>query len=70
MAAESELRKEIADERRELTNAVSSLREELGQTAERGKKLGIAVGAATGAAFAARTLVRLLRRGDRKSDKK
>ena len=40
MPSESELRQEIADERRKLTNAVASLREELGQTAERAKNLG------------------------------
>ena len=62
MANESELKREIADERRELTNAVAALREELGQTAERGKKLGVKVGAATGAAVIARILVRLRRR--------
>jgi hypothetical protein len=67
MATESELKREIADERRELTNAVASLREELGQTAERGKKLGVTVGAATGAAIAAKALLKLLRRRD-KSD--
>ena len=66
MATESELRREIADERRELTNAVTDLRDELGQTAERGKKLGTAVGAVTGAALALRTLVRL--RAKRKKD--
>jgi hypothetical protein len=65
MASESELREEIAAERRELTDAVASLREELGQTAERGKRLGAAVGAAAGAALAVKTLVRLLRRGER-----
>ena len=62
MGTETELKREIADERRELTNAVASLREELGHTAERGKKLGVAVGAATGAVLAAKTLVKLLRR--------
>ena len=62
MGTESELRREIAEERRELTNAVASLREELGQTAERGKKLGATVAAATGAALAARTLLKLRRR--------
>jgi hypothetical protein len=62
MATESELKQEIADERRELTNAVASLRDELGETAERGKKLGVAVGAATGVALAAKTLVKLVRR--------
>ncbi|MFL5960028.1 MAG: hypothetical protein ACJ75G_07185 [Gaiellaceae bacterium] len=65
MATESELRREIADERRELTNAVAELREELGQTAERGKKLGVAVGAVTGAVLALRTAFRLRRRGKR-----
>jgi hypothetical protein len=62
MATESELRREIADERRELTDAVASLREELGHTAERGKRLGAKVGVATGAAVLARILVRLRRR--------
>jgi hypothetical protein len=64
MASEAELKREIADERRELTNAVASLREELGQTAERGKRLGAALGAATGAALAAKTIVKLLRQRD------
>jgi hypothetical protein len=62
MPSESELRQEIADERRKLTNAVASLREELSQTAERAKNLGTAVGAVTGAALAARTLLKLRRR--------
>ena len=64
MATESELRQEIAAERRELTDAVASLREELGHTAERGKRLGMAVGAAAGTALAVKTLFRLLRRAD------
>lgn len=64
MANESELKREIADERRELTNAVASLREEIGQTAERGKKLGVKVGAAAGAAIATKALLKLLRRRD------
>lgn len=64
MATESELRQEIAAERRELTDAVASLREELGQTAERGKKLATAAGATAGAALALKTLIRLLRRAD------
>jgi hypothetical protein len=66
MATESELKQEIADERRELTNAVASLREELGETAERSKRLGVKVGAAAGAALAAKTLFKLVRR--RKND--
>jgi hypothetical protein len=53
-----EIREEIAAERRELTEAVASLRTELGHTAERGKKIGAAVGAA----MAARLLLRLRRR--------
>jgi hypothetical protein len=63
MANEPELRQEIAAERRQLTDAVASLREELGQAAERGKKLGTAVGAVTGAMVAVRTLLKLRRRG-------
>jgi hypothetical protein len=58
MATESELKQEIADERRELTNAVTSLRTELGHTADTGKKVGIALGAA----LAVRMIVRGLRR--------
>jgi hypothetical protein len=64
MATESELRQEIAAERRELTDAVASLREELGQTAERGKRLGVAVGTTAGVALAVKTLFRLLRRSE------
>ena len=62
MATESELRQEIAAERRELTDAVASLREELGHTAERGRKLGTKAGAAAGVLVAARTLLKLHRR--------
>jgi hypothetical protein len=58
MGSESELREEIAAERRQLTDAVASLRTELEHTAETGKK----VGAALGAALAARMLIRRLRR--------
>ncbi|HLY87210.1 MAG TPA: hypothetical protein VKO84_11990 [Gaiellaceae bacterium] len=64
MATESELREEIAAERQELSDAVASLREELGQTAERGKRLGVTVGAVAGAAIAVKTLSRLLRRSE------
>jgi hypothetical protein len=60
MATESELRQEIADERRELTNAVESLRTELDHAAERGKQLGVLLGAA----LAARMLVKRLRNRD------
>jgi hypothetical protein len=64
MATEAELRQEIAAERRELTDAVASLREEIGQTAERGKRLGVTLGAVAGTAIAMKTLVRLLRRSE------
>ena len=43
MPAEPDLRREIADERRELTNAVADLRKEIDQTAERGKRIGAAL---------------------------
>jgi len=60
MATESELRQEIADERRELTSAVESLRTELDHAAERGKQLGVLLGAA----LAARMLIKRLRSRD------
>jgi hypothetical protein len=60
MATESELRQEIADERRQLTEAVASLRTELDHAAERGKQIGVVVGAA----LAARMLIKRLRRDD------
>ncbi len=64
MATETEIRRQLADERRELTAAVAGLREELGQAAARGKKVGAGIGAATGAAVVARLLLRLRRRGE------
>jgi hypothetical protein len=60
MGSESELRQEIADERRRLTEAVASLRTELDHAAERGKQIGVVVGAA----LAARMLIKRLRRDD------
>jgi hypothetical protein len=60
MATESELRQEIADERRQLTEAVATLRTELDHAAERGKQIGVVVGAA----LAARMLIKRLRRDD------
>jgi len=62
MGTEAEIREELAAERHKLTEAVESLREELGHTAERGKKLGALVGAVTGGALALRTVLRLRRR--------
>ena len=57
MGNEAQIREEIAAEREELTEAVSSLKAELGQTAERGKW----VGAALGAALAVRTALKVRR---------
>lgn len=62
MATETEIRRELAGEREQLTDAVATLRAELGQAAERGKKLGAAVGAAAGVAATAKLLLRLRRR--------
>jgi hypothetical protein len=61
MANESELRQEIADERRKLTNAVADLRQQIDHTAERGKRLGIVLGAVTAAALTVRTTLKIRR---------
>lgn len=61
MATESELRREVASERQQLTNAVDSLKEEIGHTAERGKQIGTAVGALAGVALAVRTALNIRR---------
>jgi len=62
MATEAEIRRELAGERKQLTEAVATLREELGHAADRGKKIGAAFGAAASAAAAAKLLLRLRRR--------
>jgi len=62
MPSDPELRREIADERRQLTNAVADLRKELDHTAERGKQVGVMVGAVVGAAIAIRTALSIRRR--------
>jgi hypothetical protein len=62
MATEPDLKRELADERRELTNAVADLREEIGEATERGKQIGITAGALIGAALALRTALRVRRR--------
>jgi hypothetical protein len=64
MPSDPELRREIADERRELTNAVADLRKQLDHTAERGKQVGVVVGAVVGAAIAIRTALRIRRHFD------
>lgn len=61
MATEPDLRAEIAEERRELTNAVSDLRGEIGEATERGKQIGIRAGAVLGAVLALRTALRIRR---------
>lgn len=62
MPSDPELRREIAEERRQLTNAVADLRKELDHTAERGKQVGVMVGAVVGAAIAIRTALGIRRR--------
>ena len=62
MATDPELKRELAEERRELTNAVADLREELNHTAERGKQVGTMVAAVAGAALAIRTALKIRRR--------
>ena len=62
MATEPDLKREIADERRELTNAVADLREEIGQATERGKQVGIMAGAVVSALIAVRTALKIRRR--------
>jgi hypothetical protein len=62
MATEPDIRQEIAAERRELKEAVADLREELGNAAEKSKKVGAGVGAATGAAVVAKLVLKIARR--------
>jgi hypothetical protein len=63
MAADTdEIRRELAGEREQLTDAVAELRGELGYAADRGKKVGAAVGAVAALAAVAR-IVRRLRQG-------
>jgi hypothetical protein len=61
MAKDSELRREAAEERQQLSSAVDSLKEEIGNKAERGKQIGTAVGATIGAALALRTALKIRR---------
>ena len=59
MAAETEIRKEIAGEREQLTEAVASLREELSTAGKR-------AGAAVGALVAAKVALKIVRRAARR----
>lgn len=62
MATKTDLRKELAGERQELTHAVADLRGELAHTAELGKRAGMAVAAAGGLATVAKLALKLRRR--------
>lgn len=61
MAAD-DLRREIAGERAQLSDAVSTLRREVGTVASRGRTVGTAVGAATAVVAALRIALSLRRR--------
>jgi hypothetical protein len=62
MTKSPELRQELAEERRELKEAVAELRGELDEKTRQGKKL---VGAVAGTAVALKILLKLKRRRDR-----
>lgn len=57
-----ELRQELAEERRELKEAVAELRGEIDEKTQQGKKLAATVGAATTAILLARAVLKLKRR--------
>lgn len=59
MTKAPEIRQELAEERRELKEAVADLRGELDEKTKRGKKL---LGIATGAAVGAKVLLKLVKR--------
>ena len=63
MGTKTEIRKELAGERDQLSAAVAELRGELGQAAERGRRVGMVVAAAGGLATAAKIVLRLRSRG-------
>ncbi|HEY2354765.1 MAG TPA: hypothetical protein VGH79_07710 [Gaiellaceae bacterium] len=62
---EPEIRQELAEERRELKEAVAELRGELDHKAEQGKKVAVVAAAATGALVVARIALKLTRRARR-----
>jgi len=62
MATETEIRKELAAERQQLTHAVEDLRGELARAADLGRRAGMAVAAAGGLATVAKLALKLRRR--------
>jgi len=62
MTKSPEIRQELAEERRELKEAVAELRGEIDEKAKRGKKI---VSAATGAVVGLKILLKLKRRRSR-----
>lgn len=57
-----DIRQELAEERRELKQAVAELREEIDEKTQQGKRVATAVGAAASAVLLARALLKLKRR--------
>ena len=62
MRKKTEFHEELANEKRELKEAVTALRKELDETANRGKKVASKVGAAVLATVVAKKLLKLKRR--------
>ena len=62
MSKKPDIHEELANEKRELKEAVNSLRGELNETAKQGKKVGAKVGAALLATVVAKVLLKLKRR--------
>jgi hypothetical protein len=57
-----EIRQELAEERRQLKEAVAELRDEIDEKTQQGKKLATTVGAAATAVLLARAVLKLTRR--------
>lgn len=64
MSKKPDVHQELAEEKRELQEAVASLRGELNATAKQGKKVVTKVGAAVLATVIAKTLLKLKRRSN------
>ena len=62
MTKKPDVHQELANEKRELKEAVESLRSDLNETAKQGKKLGAKVGVAVLATVVAKALLKLKRR--------